>query len=162
MLLLIIGLPGSGKTTLARAYAEQYGAVHLNSDQVRAELNLRGQYSATAKQRVYDELVRRIREALQAGHRVVVDSVLHREAAREPFRAVAAECGAACRWVLLRVSDDTARMRLARTRPDSEATIDVYEQLQAEWEELSDPHLTLHADAMAMEDLLNTIHHYTL
>jgi adenylylsulfate kinase len=35
----IIGLPGSGKTTLAKALMEHTDAIHLNADEVRADLN---------------------------------------------------------------------------------------------------------------------------
>ena len=39
MKILIMGLPGSGKTTLARALASKLEAVHWNADAVRANLN---------------------------------------------------------------------------------------------------------------------------
>lgn len=37
MKILVCGLPGSGKTTLARPLAALLGAVHINADQVRTE-----------------------------------------------------------------------------------------------------------------------------
>ena len=37
--ILIMGLPGSGKTTLARALAPKLKAVHWNADAVRAHIN---------------------------------------------------------------------------------------------------------------------------
>lgn len=37
--ILIMGLPGAGKTTLARALAPRLNAVHFNADEVRANLN---------------------------------------------------------------------------------------------------------------------------
>jgi adenylylsulfate kinase len=37
--ILIIGLPGSGKTTLARELAARLGAVHWNADEVRGNIN---------------------------------------------------------------------------------------------------------------------------
>ena len=35
MKILIFGLPGSGKTTLAKPFAELINAVHINADDVR-------------------------------------------------------------------------------------------------------------------------------
>ncbi|HYJ29956.1 MAG TPA: adenylyl-sulfate kinase [Allosphingosinicella sp.] len=37
--ILIMGLPGAGKTTLARVLAPRLGAVHFDADQVRANIN---------------------------------------------------------------------------------------------------------------------------
>lgn len=39
MKILLFGLPGSGKTTLAKPLAELLGAVHINADAVRKEYN---------------------------------------------------------------------------------------------------------------------------
>ena len=37
--ILIMGLPGAGKTTLAKELAQRLNAVHLNADEVRKEIN---------------------------------------------------------------------------------------------------------------------------
>jgi hypothetical protein len=39
MIIQIIGLPGSGKTTLAKELADRINAIHINADEVRADLN---------------------------------------------------------------------------------------------------------------------------
>ena len=39
MKVLIFGLPGSGKTTLAKALKDRLRAVHWNADDVRANIN---------------------------------------------------------------------------------------------------------------------------
>ena len=39
MKILIFGLPGSGKTTLAKPFAELLGGVHINADEVRERYN---------------------------------------------------------------------------------------------------------------------------
>jgi nucleoside-triphosphatase THEP1 len=47
MKILIMGLPGSGKTTLARLLAPKLKAVHWNADAVRANLNTHLGFSET-------------------------------------------------------------------------------------------------------------------
>ena len=37
--ILVMGLPGAGKTTLATALAPRLGAVHLNADEIRKHIN---------------------------------------------------------------------------------------------------------------------------
>ena len=39
MIIQIIGLPGAGKTELAKALKERINAIHLNADEVRATVN---------------------------------------------------------------------------------------------------------------------------
>jgi hypothetical protein len=39
MIIQVMGLPGSGKTTLAKALKERINAIHLNADEVRATIN---------------------------------------------------------------------------------------------------------------------------
>lgn len=39
MKILIMGLPGAGKTTLAEALARQLQCVHFNADEIRKEIN---------------------------------------------------------------------------------------------------------------------------
>ena len=39
MKILIFGLPGSGKTTLAKPFADLIGGIHINADEVRTKYN---------------------------------------------------------------------------------------------------------------------------
>lgn len=160
MLILISGLPGSGKTTLARAYAARYGALHLNSDLLRRELGLMGQYRPEDKKKVYDTLLERTREALLEGREVVVDSTFYKEVIREPFRRLAAECAAQLHWVEVRAQEPAIRERLKTPRADSEADFAVFEKIKNEYEPLEEPHLILWSDKEPLEQMAASMRQY--
>jgi aminoglycoside phosphotransferase family enzyme/predicted kinase len=100
-LVLVGGLPGSGKTTLAGLVADELGAVLLSSDRLRKELAgidptrhanapyRDGIYTAAHTARTYDELTRRAEELLGRGESVVLDASWSAAETREPAYQVA-------------------------------------------------------------------------
>lgn len=160
MLILVTGLPGSGKTALAGAYAEASGALHLNSDLLRRELGLTGQYRPEDKQRVYDTLLERARTALLSGRSVIVDSTFYRESIRRPFIELAQACGSRLRWVEVKADENTIRERVSRPRPDSEADFAVYERIRDLYEPLAGDHLVLWSDNETPEHQLSALRRY--
>lgn len=106
-LILVGGLPGTGKSTLAGALADRLGLVLLSSDQTRKELTGRaatepapaaygdGIYSPEWTERTYEELLRRAGELLVMGESVVLDaswlSATHRRAATDTARRATAD-----------------------------------------------------------------------
>lgn len=85
--ILIMGLPGSGKTTLAHALVERLGAVHFNADLVRAHINK--DLGFTVEDRV--EQARRMGwlcdTVTRAGGFAVADFVCPTKATRQAFQA---------------------------------------------------------------------------
>jgi predicted kinase len=157
VLILIAGLPGSGKTSLATAFAKRYGASHFNSDQIRRELGLWGSYRDEDKAAVYNELLARTRRALASGETVVVDSTFYRASLRNPFELVAAQLGQKPLWVLATAPDEVLRQRVAKPRADSEANEAVLEKIKAEFEPLEPPFLTIDTSSGSAEELAEAI-----
>ncbi len=79
-LVLLVGLPGSGKSTFARRFAATHRLVSLDA--------LRGRRQPAATQ------LRLVAEALAAGHSVVVDNVHAAPGARAPLIALGRAHGA--------------------------------------------------------------------
>ncbi len=85
-LVLVGGLPGSGKTTIAGRIADELGAVLVSSDRVRKELAgldprqhvpapyRSGIYSPEHTERTYTEMLHRAGELLSRGEPVVLDA----------------------------------------------------------------------------------------
>lgn len=80
---LMVGMPGSGKSTISQLLSSAYGFWRFSSDQIRMEELFPGQEHRVASQhdqvmlarhQVYQELARRVAAAVQKGQRVVVDS----------------------------------------------------------------------------------------
>lgn len=160
MLVLIAGLPGTGKTTLAAAYAEAEQLLHLNSDALRNELHLRGKYSPQTKQKVYDELLSRTRKALSEGDSVVVDSTFHQWAVQQAFIQMAKELLTPLYWIEVTASEATLRERLARPRLDSEADFSVYERIRDSADPLPQNRLQLSTEEGSLLELIEQIRHY--
>ena len=159
-LIVVLGLPGTGKTTFARALAAQTGARHLNTDMLRAELGLQGQYDEATKARVYDELLRKSRASLQQGTLVVLDGTFYRQAFRDRISDLARETGAALKWLEIRASAETVKQRVSRERPYSEADYAVYQKIREAFEPLKEERLSLDSDRQTLEAMLREAREY--
>jgi len=84
MKVLIFGLPGSGKTTLARPFAELIGGVHINADQTRKKYN---DWDFTPEGRIRQaQRMRHLADGVVlAGKVAVADFVCPTEHARQEF-----------------------------------------------------------------------------
>jgi hypothetical protein len=134
-LVVVGGLPGTGKTTLASGLADRLGAVLVRSDEVRKELASlpptaradaafgEGIYGPAWTARVYDELVEEAGRYLARGESVVLDAswadVVHRARARD----AAASHRAELHEVRCRVEPGVAAQRIeARRRRGGDAS----------------------------------------
>jgi len=84
--ILIMGLPGSGKTTLANKLVPMLNAVWLNADQVRKEHN-DWDFSPQGRTRQAERMKRLAQEALDNNRTVIADFVCPTEKTRLDFSA---------------------------------------------------------------------------
>ena len=78
-LILLCGIPGSGKTTIGRAVgAELRKCVHVETDAIRAMVG-KAEYSAGESKFVYDAATSVAEEALGQNYDVILDATFPRE-----------------------------------------------------------------------------------
>ncbi len=124
-LVLVGGLPGTGKSTLAHGIGAATGCQVVRADVVRKELAglaphddaaaayRQGIYSPAATAATYDELVRRAGVALRHGETVVLDASWTSEQHRDQARRVAAAAAADLVELRCVLDADVAAGRLA-------------------------------------------------
>jgi aminoglycoside phosphotransferase family enzyme/predicted kinase len=148
-LVLIGGLPGTGKSVLAQQLAERTGFRLIRSDQVRKELaglaageSARaaldeGIYTAAWTERTYAECLARAEQLLFEGDRVIIDAGFAQEAKRRAFLEAAASLGVPALLLICQAGADVVRQRLDSRRGDaSDADWSVYQTAFARWEEI--------------------------
>jgi predicted kinase len=135
-MVVLIGLPGSGKSHLARAIAARVPAAVLDIDALRAALFEDPQHTAKEHGRLFPALHVLMDRLLARRITVIVDATNLKEANRKPYYKIVAEHGA--KLLLVRVWARTPVIRrrlLARAQsPDpadrSTATQEVYERMR--------------------------------
>jgi len=86
MKILIMGLPGSGKTTLAKLLVPMFNAVWLNADEVRKEAD-DWDFTSEGRIRQANRMKTLAQEAVDANRVVVADFICPTESTRQDFGA---------------------------------------------------------------------------
>jgi adenylylsulfate kinase len=83
--ILIMGLPGSGKTTLAKLLAHRLQAVHFNADEVRQNINRDLGFSVSDREEHARRMGWLCDQVAAAGHHAVADFVCPTRTTRAAF-----------------------------------------------------------------------------
>jgi aminoglycoside phosphotransferase family enzyme/predicted kinase len=148
-LVLVGGLPGTGKSTLAHGIAERADCRLIRSDLVRKELAglparesarspfEEGIYAPAWNERTYAECLCRAEKLLFEGKRVIVDASFGEEKRRQVFLEAAARLAVPAVFMLCQADPEVTRGRLECRRGDaSDADWSVYRKATERWEEI--------------------------
>jgi predicted kinase len=146
-LILVAGLPGTGKSEFSRELRLRTGAIILESDSVRRLLFERPSYSWWESRRLFAALHAAVERLLGAGISCIFDATNLAEAYRRPLYEIAEERGAKLIVVEVTAPEEVARARLserAGAREDvSDADVAVYERMRPKWEPVGREHFVV-------------------
>ena len=149
-LIVMCGLPGSGKSTVGGTLAGMVSAAYLSSDIVRKQLAdipprartntayQEGLYTPAMSRRTFAELRRRVVSHLEAGVPVVVEAVHARVRERRHMHTIAVRLGVPILFVELRVTERELLRRLDARASDplriSDADESIYRSFRNSFE----------------------------
>jgi predicted kinase len=134
-LYLMLGYPGSGKTTTAKLIHKITGATHLWADHIRRERYGRPRYNHGENIALYDHMNRMTAELLAAGNSVVFDTNFNFYKDRERMRQLASEHNAVTKLIWVQTTKALAKKRATDgaheqpTRVLGDMPIDTFERM---------------------------------
>ena len=155
MVILVMGLPGSGKSYFAAKLSEAFDFAYISSDVVRFRNGYRSRYGVNDKFEVYRLMLAMTEVELNKGKSVVVDATFYRKSLRQSFARLAAKMQTEIRYVLVAADPVLVRRRLSRERMYSEADFGVYKLVESEFQEVDEPHLALHSTDSNLDEMID-------
>ena len=166
MLVVISGLPGVGKTTVADLLADRLGAVRLSIDPVEEAMLASGcRPGRTTGIAAYEAVGAMAELNVRAGRIAVVDAVNDSEPARETWRRAAVATGARVCWVVLVMRDETKHASRLRGRDRGYRRVgeptwaEVAARSMAPW---ADPHLSIDTAAKDADTVAAEVERYVV
>jgi len=120
---VVCGLPGAGKTTVAEHVAELLGAELLRTDVVRTDLFPEPEYTDAELRAVYEELFERAAAVVHRGDSVVLDGTFQHREHRDSVEHTADDLGVPATLVKVECEEAVVEERI-RQRSDDESDAD--------------------------------------
>jgi len=154
MLIMVMGLPGSGKSFFAKRFAEELGAEYISSDALRNKMGLRGKYLPENKNTVYQQMAETAKDLILKSKCVVLDATFFQKKFRKLIYSIAEAAGSPLYLIMVQADENIIQQRLSVPRKDSEADHSVYLKIKDQFEPLEKPFLQLDSTNENLSEIL--------
>ena len=142
MVVIVFGLPGSGKSYFAERVAAMLNAAYISSDIIRKKLLEKPTYTPDEKLLIYDEMGKLMKKVIDDNRHAVLDATFHKNKTRQRF-IEEAEKYSRVFAIEVWADEEIIKERTGRERENSDADFEVYKKLAKEWQPLNEEHLVL-------------------
>jgi predicted kinase len=164
LIIIICGLPGVGKTTLANELGHLINAVVLSTDKIRKELLENPNYDEDEKRLIYDILLLIAKYLHNAGINCILDATFNEQKSRndikkrlnltnEQFKIIECICP----------EEETISRIQNRKKSYSDADISIYKKIKEMYEPIKEKHITVDTSQPLKEivsEVVNKIQDY--
>ena len=159
MLIIFGGLPGVGKTTIARELARQLGAVHLRIDSIEQAIRDCGKMNGPLDESGYCVAYAVAKDNLLVGRTGVADSVNPLLVTRDSWADVASGAGVSKLEIEITCSDPKLHRQRLEARPADIAGLRLTweEVISREYEPWNREHIVLDTAAMNVADAVDEL-----
>jgi predicted kinase len=168
-LLIMVGLPGVGKSSVVESLQKTLPAVVISTDSVRGYVRQSPVYTAAEMALVYEVCYSLIERRLILDQRVIFDASNNLQARREFLAKLAGRCGAPLTICSIQAAQEIIQQRLyqringSRRKTDmSDADWTVYKWMVETQEPVVGPHLILDTSSTPPDVLAKRLYHYWL
>lgn len=138
---MVCGLPGTGKTTVAKELESITGGIVIRTDEIRKQIFSDPQYTEKEKQKVYDAFFRTAESLLRTGRNVILDATFYKKEQRKAAVDMARKAGSGALVIEVRCDERTVEKRLRKRKGGlSDADYGVYRKIKSLWEPVEEKH----------------------
>ena len=154
MIIIICGLPGVGKTTVAKGLAPLLNAVILSTDKIRKELFSKPMYGQRERRLIYDVMMLMAKYLDNAGINCILDATYTRERSRREIKKKLGLASKDIHIIECICPEDIVLSRLRQRKYDySDADFSVYRKMKRIYEPVKVEHMTVDTSMLSKTDI---------
>ena len=154
MIVVVFGLPGTGKSYFACRLAEKLNAEYVSSDQIRFSMIKNRKYNKEEKMHVYRKMLVLTESLVNKKKHVILDGTFYKEEIRQMFLSLALSLKVKIFFIEVTAEDWLVKKRVEKKRAGSEADYDVYLKIKKLFEPMDSKHLMLESTQTNIENML--------
>lgn len=155
MIIIIFGLPGSGKSYFAAKLAKKLKAKYVSSDIIRSHLFILKDYTLEEKKKVYSEMVKEMEKAIQQNANIILDATFYKKSIRNMMSEAAKQYERRIIFIEVWADEKIIKERMKGKRQYSDADYSVYLHIKEVFEPMIKDHLVLHSTQENIDKMMD-------